>query len=165
MKKAIISGLIAILLAACEREEGPTGPPGDEFLGQVFEADVSFDYDSELGFWSDLIDIPSLIEVFDSDVILAYRFLPDPDVWEMLPNVYFVEGGTIQYVFNHTVSDVEVIIDGNFDLGDLDREFTDDQLFRFVVVPAAFVTQSGVDIADYEAVVKALEIVGDYRLK
>lgn len=164
MKKVIISGLVALLLAGCEESDNPAGPPGDEALGQVFEADISFDYDAELGFWSVLIDIPSRIEIFDSDVLLAYRFLPDPGVWEMLPNVYFVEGGTIQYVFNHTVSDVEVLIDGNFDLRDLDRDFTDDQLFRFVVVPAAFVTESGVDISDYEAVLKALQIVGDHRL-
>lgn len=174
MKRAIISGLVAVLLVACEDREQPTGPSGDESLGQIFEIDnVFFEYDSELGFWSAAIGIPSHIVVYESDAILAYRFfdsVPDgdggeADAWEMLPNVYFLDAGTIQYVFNHTFFDVELIIDGNYDLRNLATRFTDDQLFRFVVAPAAFVTQSGVDIADYEAVVKALEIVGDYRLK
>lgn len=173
MKKAIIAGLVAVLLVACEDERGPAGPSGDESLGQIFEInDVFFEYESDLGFWSTAIGIPSQVVVYESDAILAYRFVDsvsdgageDADAWEMLPNVYFLDAGTIQYVFNHTFFDVELIIDGNYDLRDLDPRFTDDQLFRFVVAPAAFVTQSGVDIADYQAVVEALEIVGDYRL-
>lgn len=176
MKRVIISGLVAVavLLIGCEDTDDPAGPPGDEALGQVFEADVSFDYDSDAGFWTVAIGIPSRIVVYESDAVLAYRFVgsvPDGDggeavAWEMLPNVHFLDAvNTIQYVFNHTYFDVELVIDGNFDLRNLDPGFTDDQLFRFVVAPAAFVTESSVDITDYEAVVKALEIVGDHRLK
>lgn len=166
MNKVIISGLVALLLAGCEDSDDPAGP-GDEALGQVFEVDdVSFDYDSDLGFWSAAIDIPSRIDVYESDVVLAYRLVDSVSdgtggeayVWEMLPNVYFLDADNIiQYVFNHTFFDVELIIDGNHDLRNLDSGFTDDQSFRFVVAPAAFVTQSGVDIADYEAVLKALQ--------
>lgn len=167
MKKAIILGLVGSLVAACEDERGPAGP-GDDSLGQVFEVDLSFDYDSENRFWITGTGIPSDIVVYESDVVLAYRFvdeLPNGDfVWEMLPNVYFLEGGTIQYVFNHTVADVELIIDGNFDLRDLHPDYTDDQLFRFVVAPAAFVTENKVDLTDYEAVVEALGITGEYRI-
>lgn len=174
MKKAIISGLVAVLLVGCEDQEGPAGPPGDEFLGQIFEVDnVFFDYDSDLSYWSTAIGIPSNIIVYESDAILAYRFVEsvsdgdggEADVWEMLPNVFFLDADNIiQYVFSHTFFDVEVIIDGNHSVRDLDPAFTDNQSFRFVVVPAAFVTEGGVDIADYEAVLEALNIVGDYRL-
>lgn len=169
MKNAIVPGLVVVLLAACEDDRDPA-EPGNEFLGQVFEDYVSFDYSSDPGFWSVQIGIPSSIVVYESDAVLAYRYVEsvsdgangDADVWEMLPSVYFLGAGDIiQYVFNHTYFDVELIIDGNFDLRDLDRGYTDDQLFRFVVAPAAFITESKVDIADYEAVVEALGITGD----
>lgn len=173
MKKAIILGLVGSLVAACEDERGPAGP-GDEFVGQVFEVDdVSFDYESEFDVWSAVIGIPSGIVVYESDVILAYRFIglvsdgadDDADLWEMLPNVHFRDADNIiQYVFNHTFFDVELIIDGNFNLSNLHPDFTDDQVFRFVVVPAAFVTENKVDLADYEAVVEALGITGEYRI-
>lgn len=171
MNKAMISGLAVLLLSGCEDREDPIGP-GDEFLGQVFEADVSFNY-SELGFWSAGFEIPSDIVVFESDVVLAYRWVEsvsdgdggEADVWEMLPNVYFLDADNIiQYVFNHTYFDIELVIDGNHDLRDLDPGYTDDQLFRFVVAPAEFVTENRVDITDYDAVVKALKIVGEHRL-
>jgi hypothetical protein len=178
MKKAIFAGAVALLLAACEGPrgpEGPMGPPGDEFLGQIFEIDeVYFDYDSDLSYWLANIAVPSGIMVYESDAILAYRYVDSvsngdnevADVWEMLPNVYFLDGrDMIQYVFNHTYFDVELIIDGNHDLRDLDPGFTDDQSFRFVVVPAGFVTQSGVDLTDYDAVVGSLRIVDrEHRL-
>jgi hypothetical protein len=169
MKKAIIAASAALVLAACEGPEGPAGPPADELLGQVFEVDeVYFDYRSEVNYWSVNIGVPSGIIVFESDVILAYRYLHSvssganevADVWEMLPNVYFLGGGDIiQYVFNHTYFDVQLIIDGNHDLRNLDPGFTDDQSFRFVIVPAAFITQSSVDLTDYRAVVGSLRIV------
>lgn len=171
MKKAIVSSIAVVLLAGCDGVEGPAGPPGQDFLGQVFDVDAVFlDYSSELGYWSAAIDIPSRIEIYESDAVLAYRLvdvLTDDngnvaDVWEMLPNVYFLAGGDIiQYVFNHTFFDVELIVDGNHDLSDLDPRFTDDQSFRFVVVPSEFVQESRVDITNHDAVLDALGIVID----
>jgi len=54
--------------------------------------------------------------------------------------------------------DVKLIIDGNFDLSTLGAGFTQNQTFRFVIVPADFGFKSGVDITDYHAVMHALKI-------
>ena len=53
---------------------------------------------------------------------------------------------------------LEIIIDGNFDLSTLSTDFTQDQIFRFVVVPSDFATTTGVDVSNYNAVMSALNI-------
>src|SRR5699024_11013019 len=84
---------------------------------------------------------PDDIETLESDAILAFRMEVDGGVetWSLLPQVFFVKGkGTITYVYNHTPDDIELLIDGNFDLSGLSPDFTDAQVFRFVVVPSDF---------------------------
>ena len=59
--------------------------------------------------------------------------------WSALPQNFFLENNDIiQYVFNHTFLDVELLIDGNFNLSSLGSEFTNDQIFRIAVVPSEF---------------------------
>ena len=63
------------------------------------------------------------------------------DAWSALPQNFFLgNGDIIQYVFNHTFFDVELLIDGNFDLSLLGSDFTSDQVFRIAVVPSEFAT-------------------------
>jgi hypothetical protein len=51
-------------------------------------------------------------------------------------------------VFNHTFADVQLLIDGNFDLSTLGPDFTQDQVFRFVIVPADAI--NGVDVSSLD---------------
>mgnify|MGYP003121655446 FL=1 len=61
------------------------------------------------------------------------------DVWTQLPqNFYLSNGEVIQYIHLQTFVDVQVLIDGNYDPQTLPFDFTDNQTFRFVVVPAEF---------------------------
>ena len=76
------------------------------------------------------------------------------DLWSLIPQNFFTDEGTIQYVSAHTFIDVELFIDGNYDLSNLDFGYTDDQIFRFVVVPSDFALT--VDVTDYNAVMNAL---------
>ncbi|HEY9183841.1 MAG TPA: hypothetical protein VIM94_00790 [Salegentibacter sp.] len=76
----------------------------------------------------------------------------------MIPQNFFLDQGTIQYVYNHTDVDVELIIDGNFDLSNLDAGFTQDQVFRFVIVPSDFAESTGLDVANFNAVMNALDL-------
>ncbi len=149
MKKIFVFLAItsSLIFASCEGDQGPPGLDGINILGQVFEANVDFGYDGSTNlFSSGIITIPNNIEVFESDVILVYRFEEQvivggqaTDVWSPLPQNFFLNNGDIiQYVFNHTFVDVEVLIDGNFDLSTLGTGFTDDQIFRIAVVPAEF---------------------------
>jgi hypothetical protein len=137
-------------LTSCEGDPGPPGPqgePGINILGQVFEVNVDFTAGNG---YSNLVTIPSDIEVFESDVILVY-WLEDVvpgnggslDVWSPLPQtIYLDTGGSFQYTFNHTFIDVLLFLQGDIDLGGLGNGFTNDQIFRIAVVPAEFADQN-----------------------
>lgn len=149
-------------------EVGPQGPPGEDgvnFVGQTYETPaVDLNYISETGYYSAVIGIPDDIEVLPSDAILVYRLevLEDEggqfDAWSLIPQNFFLDEGTIQYVYNHTDGDVEIILDGNFDISNLDEGFTKEQIFRFVIIPSDSALDPGVNVSDYKAVMNALDL-------
>lgn len=147
--------------------QGPPGPPGEpgiDIVGQTFEFEVDFEYNSETGYHSAVIGIPNDIEVLPTDAILVYRLEVQEDdqgefdTWSLLPQNFFLEEGIIQYVFNHSDFDVEIIIDGNFNLANLESGFTDGQIFRFVVIPSDDPQASNVNVEDLKAVMEAYNI-------
>ncbi|MAY22188.1 MAG: dihydrolipoamide dehydrogenase [Flavobacteriaceae bacterium] len=126
------------MFSSCEGPEGPPGEPGINILGQVFE--VTINLNGANGF-QQVVNIPTNIEVFESDAILVYRWegtFDGADIWTPLPATYFDNGGTFLYTFNHTFFDVQFFLDGNFDLTTLGSEWKNDQSFRIAVVPAEF---------------------------
>lgn len=175
----ILGTFIILFFAACE---GPQGPPGfdgldgldgqdglDGIQGQVVEVEgVNFGYDAQANLFSTLITFSDVtnFEVFESDAVLVYRHdgiidLSDgstADAWTQIPQNYFLEGGTIQYVFAHTFVDLEIFIDGNFDLSNISTDFTDNQLFRIVFVPSEFAEASKLDTSNIDNVMSALNI-------
>ncbi len=160
MKKMILCLFIVVGLVACEGDPGPMGPPGDAIVGQTFEFDnINFQYNS--GIWTALVDIPADIEVLPSDAILVYLVQSVPgtngpvDTYSLIPQEFYTAQGTVEYLYNHTANDVELIIDGNYDLSNLDPSFTDNQIFRFVVVPSDFATNPNVNIQSYEGLLKS----------
>ena len=172
MKKiSLLFAFIAFSLTSCSSDEpgpqgppGPPGPPGEpgvNILGQTFEfEDVDFTYYDDDNFYATVITIPSEIEVIESDAILVYRrgVVDGTEIWSMIPQNIFLDEGIIQYAFNHTADDIELLIDGNFDLSNLDDGFTQNQFFRFIVVPSDFAVDTGVDVSDYRAVIDALQL-------
>ncbi|NND88938.1 MAG: collagen-like protein [Flavobacteriaceae bacterium] len=137
----------SLIFTSCEGDPGPPGEPGINILGQVYEVNTTLQFDPSSGTYSRVLTIPSNIEVFESDVILVYRLekvvgAPDggnADAWAPLPQNFFLDNGDIiQYVFNHTFFDVEIIIDGDYDPNTLSLDFTDNQVFRIAVVPSEF---------------------------
>ncbi|NJW52624.1 collagen-like protein [Salinimicrobium oceani] len=167
MKKiSFLFAFIAFSLTSCTSDEpGPQGPPGEpgvNIVGQTFEfEDVDFEYFAESNFYATVIDIPGEIEVLESDAILVYRreVIDGTETWSMIPqNFFLADGRIIQYVFNHTASDIELLIDGNFDLSGLDGAYTQNQFFRFIVVPSDFAFDPSVDLSDHDAVMQALEL-------
>ena len=132
-----------ILFTSCEGDPGPPGEPGGLVFAQVFEANVDFGYNPGSNTYSSsFIEFP--FEVFESDVVLVYRYVETVDtfeVWTQLPQSIFYQDGTrdiFQYNFNHTFVDVQFTIEGNFDLTTIGSEFVNDQIFRIAVVPAEF---------------------------
>ncbi|MGX1930680.1 collagen-like protein [Flagellimonas sp. 2504JD4-2] len=174
----IIGVFLILFTAACEGPEGPPGFDGldgldgldgqDGIQGQVVEVDgVNFDYDANGNIFSSLITYSDItdFEVFESDAVLVYRFdgtidLDDgstADSWSQIPQSFFLPEGTIQYVFAHTFVDLELFIDGSFDLSAIDTAFTDNQSFRIVFVPSVFAS-SKMDKSNLANVMAALGI-------
>ncbi len=175
----ILGAVIVFVFAACE---GPQGPPGfdgldgldgldgaDGIQGQVVEVEgVNFGYDADANLFSTLITFSDVtdFEVFESDAVLVYRHdgvidLNDgttADSWTQIPQNYFLNEGTIQYVFAHTFVDLELFIDGNFDLSTLSTDFTDNQLFRIVFVPSEYAESPDFDASNIESVMSHLNI-------
>lgn len=163
MKKIFFTLVASILfLTACEGPQGPPGQNGYNILGQTFERTVNFQYNNNEGIQEAFVAIPNNIEVWESDAVLVYRLdgvYNGADIWGLIPQNYFLEDGKIiQYVYNHTYFDIKLMIDGNFNLATLGSHFTQNQTFRFVIVPSDFAQTTGVDIGDYQAVMNALNL-------
>jgi hypothetical protein len=145
-----ISILSIFLFTACEGPSGPPGPPGINILGQVFEVTINLNNNND---FQRVITIPNSVEVYESDVLLVYRYegsFDNADIWTPLPATYFDANGTFLYTFNHTYFDVKFFLDGNFNLNALGFEWTNDQTFRIAVVPSEFAS-SNVTMQDLES--------------
>lgn len=158
MKKILLFILVVASVAACRGPRGYQGDPGVNILGQTFEVRVSFGYEPAPNLWSALIDIPNGVSVYDSDAILVYRLETVSsstggtiDTYSLIPQDFFLNEGIIEYVYNHTANDVEILIDGNFNLSNLNPVFTDNQIFRIVVVPSEWANRPDVHIETYES--------------
>src|SRR5690606_41975075 len=86
-----------ILFTSCEGDPGPPGEPGGLVFGQVFETTVDFNSGNN---FENIISYPSNVEVFESDAVLVYHLVESIpgnggpiDVWEQLPQTYFVAQG------------------------------------------------------------------------
>lgn len=143
MKKLItLLTISSLLFISCQGEMGPPGRDGQDgvdgvnILGQVFEAVVTFDTDNN---FEVLVEIPSQIEVFDTDVLLGYILVGTDngvDIWEPLPQTLFLDYDTLLYGFNYTFADVVFFMDATFPLDELDSGFTQDIVFRVAIIPA-----------------------------
>ena len=152
---------------------GPQGPPGEDGLDAplttIFEIESDFEYISESNLWSTgFITFSNFsdVEVFETDVVLIYRLngigeLDDGsevDEWSLLPQNFFTNDGTIQYVYNHTFVDAEIFIDGNYDLGGLSNDFTQSQVFRVAIIPADFYNAANLDTSNLNSLMKSLDM-------
>ncbi|HEV7349766.1 collagen-like protein [Telluribacter sp.] len=176
MKKLLLSFLLVStgLLLGCEGPVGPQGIPGPEgipgpqgapgvnVVSTVFDIDGSFNAQNEYQIFFDFP--PEEIEVFETDAVLVYRLwdeIEDPGgpipVWRMLPQTVFMPQGLMQYNFDHSFLDVSIFIDAQFNRATLGADWTQNQTFRVVIVPADFARNGragAVDFSDYEAVKK-----------
>jgi len=166
MKKYYILLFVATILISCEGTVGPPGPPGpqgvpgedgyDGLIGQVIEVQADLNSGTDFEYF---VEIPSDIEVFESDVIMVYRLMEvfdDTDVWEPLPQTIFRNNGILLYTFDYTLFDVRLFLDGTVDFGKLDPNDTDGLIFRIAIIPADFA--KGVNLKKMDEVIKALHV-------
>ncbi|MDR6300393.1 hypothetical protein [Mesonia maritima] len=176
MKKLFLFCISVLVLSACEGDRGPQGPPGfdgqDGLIGTTQEyTNVNLNYNGQTGTYGTFLNLP--FEILNSDAVLVYR-LENRDndgnpIWTQLPHNFFLnDGNIIQYVFNHTFYDVQIIIDANFDPGQFtDQEYnlyTRNQSFRAVIVPSDFANDPTNNIETFEALQQSIQKQG-FQLK
>lgn len=155
MKKiTTLLALTIILFSACDGTQGPPGPPGQDgglIVAQAFEIVVDFTASNNYEF------IESYgFEVFPTDVTLVYIEWETDNgnsIWRLLPQIIEFQEGQLQYNYDFTQQDVRFFLDGTIDLDLLGDEWTQNQLFRVVVIPADNVGQ--VDVNNFNEVLKA----------
>lgn len=106
-------------------------------------------------------------QTYTSDMILVYHLydvVNGTDVWRLLPQTYyFNNGGELDYNFDFTIYDVNIFLGANFDLNTLDSSWSQNQIFRVVVVPGYFgnkmaASTKSIDLTDYQAVIDYYKI-------
>ncbi|OBX22316.1 hypothetical protein LX77_00154 [Gelidibacter algens] len=161
MKKTVsLLVLIAILLTSCTGDQGPIGPPGLDGIDGIpiaasaFEIDVNFNDANEFSIAENYG-----FQVLISDVTLVYILWETnngQNIWRLLPQTVTFDDGNLIYNFDFTQTDVRIFLEGTTNFSTLDAEWTQNQVFRVVVIPADNV--DGVDLSNINEVMKANNI-------
>jgi hypothetical protein len=171
MKKHLAIFVLLVLAAfqACEGPIGPQGPEGPEgkpgvtIVGEAFEVEV--DFTSQNRFEAIFDFNPAIV---DSDVVLAFikweTTSSNKPVWRALPQNVFFNSGVLVYNYDFTRTDFRLFLDGPIDYSTLGANWTQDQLFRIIVIPADF-AGARIDWTDYEGVTRLLGIEEDDFIK
>lgn len=162
--------IFAAIIQSCSGPDGRDGIDGIDgkdglnIVGTTFDVTgVNFnagnDYSASFTF------PPAKVEVFESDAVLVYREWAvdgDVSVWRLLPQTVLMSGNLLQYNFDHTFTEAFFYLDGNVNKATLPAQWTQNQVFRVVIVPSAFTSRKdasmNVDYSDYESVKKYLNI-------
>lgn len=139
MKKVTLLGIfLAVFAISCE---GPQGPPGFDGLDGEVIVGATYEIDNvDFAVGTNTINYTFPQDLVNGYAVLVYR-LEDVfngfDVWEPLPTatIFFEGGGFLQYRFNYTIADVDIIIESD-DLSTISPDFMLDQVFRIIVVPS-----------------------------
>src|SRR5690554_6422795 len=162
--KKILAGLLVIAAVAIQSCEGPMGAPGldgrdgqdgHNFLGEVFEVEADFTSSGNFGFLD-----PFGFEIEESDKVLIYILSgshQDKDLWRLLPQTVYLPQGIFSYNYDFTNVNYSVFLEGNFDLNTLEPIWTDNQIFRVLIVPADRI-DTRMDYSDHDAMLKFLDI-------
>lgn len=164
MKKIFSLLFVSVfLLTSCVVEDDDNNDVDFDTIGQTLEFTTNFT--SANGFSDRFVFNEN---IFDSDVVLVFRLeevSSGLDVWEPLPTAsfFFINDttgaieGFLNYRFNFTIGDVDVIL--NSDAPQLaGPEFTNNQTFRVVVVPADFAQNTDVDLLNFDQLSTALNL-------
>jgi len=152
--------MATLLFTSCEGDQGPPGFDGVDGLdgGIIVSSAFEIEVDFNLANNYEIIE-PYGFDVFEFDVTLVYilwETADGQDIWRLVPqSVEFIDG-TLTYNYDFTQNDVRLFLDGTIDFSLLGSEWTQNQIFRVVVIPADNV--DGLDYSDINAVMKANQI-------
>ncbi|MFP2996694.1 collagen-like protein [Spongiivirga sp. MCCC 1A20706] len=156
-----VFALSVILFTSCEGPEGPPGFDGRDGLdgldgldgvniqGKIVDIEGDFNAANEFRFRFEFGDL----DVGEDDVVLAYILWDEvdlndgstADLWRPLPQTRLVDQGIFQYNFEHTFFDIDLFLEGDFDLSTLAPADLEDQVFRIAIVPANLVSSGKID--------------------
>lgn len=159
--KRIITIFLMLFVVSCQGERGPAGPQGPPGpVGQAYEVQVSFNESNSYSFIS---EFPGNLEVLDTDIVMVYLLWEvdqdtGNDVWQPLPVSVFFDDGELQYAFDHTVADVQLFLTGDKDLETVGDAFTQNQVFRIVILPADYVQANKINMSKMSEVMKTVEL-------
>jgi len=127
----------------------------------IFEAEVFQVNNVDFNDVSDnSVIIPLDPSILESDMVLVYRRTGmdgnDP-VWELIPSTYHVAEGQVDFNFDFSVNSVVVYLDATFD-PIITPEFSQDQVFRVVIIPGYLSAGARMDFRDYKSVVERFNI-------
>jgi hypothetical protein len=153
--------LFALVFTSCEGPQGPPGFDGLDGLDGEIIASSAFEIVIDFNTVNDFEYIEAYgFNVLPSDVTLVYILWDTQngqDIWRLMPQtVYFDDDTNLVYNFDFTQDDVRFFLDGTTDFSTLDDVWTQDQVFRVVVVPADNV--DGIDVSDINAVMNLIDI-------
>nr|WP_321225737.1 hypothetical protein [uncultured Psychroserpens sp.] len=152
MKKILTLLFIStFLFTACEGEQGPPGFDGGLIVSSAFEISVDFTQANNYEFFEDYG-----FQVYPSDVTLVYILWDTQngqDIWRLLPQTVEFIDGNLTYNYDFTQTDVHFFLDGTTNFNLLGSEWTQNQVFRVVVVPADNV--DGLDTSNLDLVMQA----------
>lgn len=149
--------VLALIITSCTGDQGPPGQPGldgGQIVSQAFEINLNFNAANNYQ-----IVEPYGFDVFPTDVTLVYilwETVNGQDVWRLMPQTVEFPDGLLIYNFDFTQTDVRFFLDGSANFGALDSSYTQNQVFRVVVVPADNVGR--VDYRDINVVMDAYGI-------
>ncbi|MCV2487189.1 hypothetical protein OD917_19810 [Flavobacterium sp. SH_e] len=164
--KKILTLFAVIGLVAFTSCEGPEGPPGRDGIGaEAFEIEASFSFNTTDGYIiSDSFGKYLGGDLFQNESVLVYRLegttSSGSDVWQLIPtDVYFSNGESITYDYNFSIQAFTIFVGGD-NIANRPA-YINNQVFRFVIIPADFGTGKSVnkaDYSDYNAVIKKYNI-------
>lgn len=175
----VLGAFLTLFLVSCEGDPGPPGFDGidgvdgenglDGEPAQVFEVEgVNMNYDAAENLFTAALSFEEFtsFEVLPNDAVLVYRFDGvisfedggESNAWGLLPQNFFFDQGTLQYVTSHTERDVQILIDGNFDLSSISTDFTDNQIFRVIILPGLPALEAKMDKSNIQNVMSHLGI-------
>lgn len=159
MKKVYILFIVisSVFIVSCEGPQGPPGIPGRDgglIVSQAFEIELDFNNANNFEYIE-----PYGFQVFPTDVTLVYilwEVINGQEIWRLLPQQVEFVNGTLTYNYDFTQEDVRFFLDGTVDFNTLDPSWTQNQVFRVVVVPADNVGKQ--NYSDINAVMEAFNI-------
>jgi hypothetical protein len=111
----------------------------DTIVNNYFEAEVfeinNANFGPEGGVYTSWYYLDPAI--FPADMILVYRLAgvdAGRDVWELIPRTVFTDFGPVDFDFNFTTNDIQLVMASDVNLGSVPN-FTQNQVFRVVIIP------------------------------